>query len=246
MLLYKLISMLNTTVITHKLIFPRVKKIVTTSFVAAGDLRPIHVLLDSISDSDTESVDTAPSVSDSDTESVDTAPSVSDSDTESVDTAPSISDSDTESVDTAPSISDSDTESIDTAPSISDSDTESVDTTPDNDDSTTTVINDNLSDGDRHQGNRNNNIVKKTVIPVCKAFFLGTIGMTEWSVKNWPKQAAPTSTTPPVQQIKTPKRSHKDEKASASAKQFLKSLPKLPSHYCQADTNKQYLERTCI
>ena len=66
--------------------------------------------------------------------------------------------------------------------------------------------------------------------------------MTEWSVKNWPKQAAPTSTTPPVQQIKTPKRSHKDEKASASAKQFLKSLPKLPRHYCQADTNKQYLE----
>ena len=64
--------------------------------------------------------------------------------------------------------------------------------------------------------------------------------MQEWSVKNWSKQAAPTSATPPVQQIK--KRSHKDEKASASAKQFLESLPKLPSHYCRADTNKQYLE----
>ena len=66
--------------------------------------------------------------------------------------------------------------------------------------------------------------------------------MKEWSVKNWFKQAAPTSATPPVQQIKTPKRSHKDEKASASAKQFLTSLPKLPSYYYQADTNKQYLE----
>ena len=147
MLLYKLISMLNSTVITHNLIFPGGKKIVATSFVAAGDLRPIHVLLDSISDSDTESVDTAPSISDSETESVDNAPS--------------FSDSDTESVDTAPSISDSDTESVDNAPSISDSDAESVDTTPGNDDSTTAVINDNISDCDRHQENRNNNIVKK-------------------------------------------------------------------------------------
>ena len=51
-----------------------------------------------------------------------------------------------------------------------------------------------------------------------------------------------TNTSIPVQKVNTPARSHKNDNISASAKKFLESLAKLSSHYCRANTDKQYLE----
>ena len=80
------------------------------------------------------------------------------------------------------------------------------------------------------------------LIPVCKNFFLSTLDMKEWFVKEWSRTASATNTSIPVQKVNTPARSHKNENISASAKKFLKSLAKLPSHYCRANADKQYLE----
>ena len=63
--------------------------------------------------------------------------------------------------------------------------------------------------------------------------------MKEWSIKDWSKKAAATNTAAPVQKVATPARSHE---LYDSAKLLLDALPKLPSHYCRAKSDKLYLE----
>ena len=66
--------------------------------------------------------------------------------------------------------------------------------------------------------------------------------MGEWSVRKWSSTTADTNITTPVQKLNLPNQSHGNEDLYASAKQFLDSLPKLPSHYSRAESNKEYLE----
>ena len=80
------------------------------------------------------------------------------------------------------------------------------------------------------------------MIPVCKKFFLGTLNMKEWSIKDWSKKTAATNTAAPVQKVATPARSHGTQELYDSAKLLLDALPKLPSHYCRAKSDKLYLE----
>ena len=64
------------------------------------------------------------------------------------------------------------------------------------------------------------------------------LGMGEWSLR---KQSSTTAT--PVQKLNLPNRSHGNKDPYASAEQFLDNLPKLPRHYNQAKSNKDYLEQ---
>ena len=56
------------------------------------------------------------------------------------------------------------------------------------------------------------------------------------------EKAAATNTAAPVQKVATPARSHGTPELHDSAKLFLDALPKLPSHYCRAKSDKLYLE----
>ncbi|XP_036322550.1 uncharacterized protein LOC118736606 [Rhagoletis pomonella] len=70
---------------------------------------------------------------------------------------------------------------------------------------------------------------------VCKNMFLNTLSLKEWTVRSW--TILPAGKRPfPV--TKDPNLSLK----RTFVKQFLDSLPKLPSHYCRASSNKLYLE----
>jgi hypothetical protein len=76
-------------------------------------------------------------------------------------------------------------------------------------------------------------------LSVCKSMFLNTLALGEWSVRNWAMIGIPEN----FRKRKTPdcKGSRNSEKREA-VKQFLKQLPKLPSHYCRSSTTKLYLE----
>ena len=60
-------------------------------------------------------------------------------------------------------------------------------------------------------------------------------------MRNWSEKASETKSKP-VQKVQTPKRSHGNDELHSSAKRFLEVLPKLPSHYCRAASNRLYLE----
>jgi hypothetical protein len=78
---------------------------------------------------------------------------------------------------------------------------------------------------------------------VCKHMFLGTLSLSEWSVRTWclDTQAGKTCTK---EQVVMPDRNRQSglKPAKEFAKAYLQMLPKLPSHYCRADTSLQYLE----
>ena len=46
--------------------------------------------------------------------------------------------------------------------------------------------------------------VNGVLIPVCKKFFLQTLGMGEWSVRKWSSTTAATNITTPVQKLNLP------------------------------------------
>ncbi|XP_071383293.1 uncharacterized protein [Centroberyx affinis] len=77
---------------------------------------------------------------------------------------------------------------------------------------------------------------------VCKKMFLSTLGIGEWSVLNWAQAAADQ---PDEAESNTKKRlPRKSRKASEHSilKEFLESLPKVPSYYCGTSISKLYLE----
>lgn len=81
---------------------------------------------------------------------------------------------------------------------------------------------------------------------VCKKMFLSTLGLKEWSVRNWCLRA----------EKNTGMHSNENEQLSLShvrltqrmkerklfLQTFLEEIPKLPSHYCRSSSSKLYLE----
>lgn len=78
------------------------------------------------------------------------------------------------------------------------------------------------------------------VVPVCKKTFLNTFCLKEWSVRNWvlnnDNYNIPTKKSKGTAKHVLSKRD--------SAKKFILSLPKIESHYCRKDSNKEYFDIT--
>lgn len=77
-------------------------------------------------------------------------------------------------------------------------------------------------------------------IPVCKKMFLNTLKIGEWSVHSWVKGGSHGMHV--GSRAEPQKKKLEDVNKRATAQQFLQSLPTMPSHYCRAQTEKQYLE----
>ena len=78
-------------------------------------------------------------------------------------------------------------------------------------------------------------------LQVCKNMFLSTLGIGEWMARNW-VLAGKHGMCETSRHKKTPSKSHADIGGRTVVRNFLESLPKLPSHYCRASSEKQYLE----
>lgn len=83
-------------------------------------------------------------------------------------------------------------------------------------------------------------------ILVCKRMFLSTLGLNEWMVRHWCLSDHKNTGMHSVDSDnKTPLRSRVTKTKLSSKvfmKEFLISLPKMPSHYCRASSSKTYLE----
>jgi len=88
-------------------------------------------------------------------------------------------------------------------------------------------------------------------IRVCKEFFLSTLNVGEWSLYSWLNKAKSQDIGPGIGI--TPVRSEKEKRNRGLVRKcstertefltsFLKSLPKMESHYCRASSSKLYLE----
>ena len=75
------------------------------------------------------------------------------------------------------------------------------------------------------------------MIRVCKKQFMNTLSLNEWSVNAWNRDENYT----PRKKLSAKKRALM-EKRTATAKNFLNALQKVPSHYCRSRTNMVYLE----
>lgn len=84
---------------------------------------------------------------------------------------------------------------------------------------------------------------------VCKTMFLSTLGLKEWMIANWCKNTV--SGILPATEVRNNNRKSTQADSDRNIKvqiqdhylkQFLEDLPKMPSHYCRKDSNKQYLE----
>ena len=77
--------------------------------------------------------------------------------------------------------------------------------------------------------------------PVCKSMFLHTVGLREWTVRNWVcEEDVEKVLGEPQRQSKHYTRS--DEDRHFLRTEFLEKLPKLPSHYCRSTSSRLYLE----
>ena len=78
-------------------------------------------------------------------------------------------------------------------------------------------------------------------VQVCKNLFLSTFGIGESMLYNWMNDT--THGMPRDKEDKRGKVEGVEMSANKEfARKFLEDLPKLPSHYCRASTDKQYLE----
>jgi hypothetical protein len=75
--------------------------------------------------------------------------------------------------------------------------------------------------------------------PVCKSMFLSTLGIGERMMYDWVMKS--TNGIPNKEHYQRPQRQEESNK-KIFARNFLMSLPKLPSHYCRASSSKLYLE----
>ena len=80
--------------------------------------------------------------------------------------------------------------------------------------------------------------IHNVIYPVCKAMFLSTLSIGEWSVHAWVHRSATgmQEHTP----IPMPQMARKT--TDGSAEEFLNTIPKVESHYCRRDSQKQYVE----
>lgn len=72
--------------------------------------------------------------------------------------------------------------------------------------------------------------------PVCKFMFMSTLGIRQKQLRLWV-----TNPSPKIRE-RTVVKSASGAERDIFAREFLASLPKLPSHYCRADSSKLYLE----
>jgi hypothetical protein len=79
--------------------------------------------------------------------------------------------------------------------------------------------------------------VKKVV---CKSLFLATFGLKEDTVYNWLDENDNANGIPKLKEKKLGKTNSLQTRESAV--RYLKALPKMPSHYCRAQSSKLYLE----
>ncbi|XP_070823274.1 uncharacterized protein [Chaetodon trifascialis] len=84
-----------------------------------------------------------------------------------------------------------------------------------------------IADGDRKQ--------------VCKKMFLSTLGIGEWSVLNWAQNASKQDSSEDNSKKQTQRKSRKASE-HVVLKEFLESLPKVPSYCCGTSISKLYLE----
>ncbi|XP_056142971.1 uncharacterized protein LOC130118550 [Lampris incognitus] len=77
---------------------------------------------------------------------------------------------------------------------------------------------------------------------VCKKMFLSTLGIGEWSVLNWAQNATAHNTEPDGNKKKRIPRKSRKASEHSILKEFLESLPKVPSYYCGTSISKFYLE----
>lgn len=81
------------------------------------------------------------------------------------------------------------------------------------------------------------------ILKVCKNMYLSTLGLKEWMVLSWVKNASSGMSESLAEKNET--RRHKPNAANRDGLiKFLDELPKLPSHYCRQSTSKVYLEPT--
>lgn len=83
--------------------------------------------------------------------------------------------------------------------------------------------------------------IDNVLTPVCKQMFLSTLGIGEWTVHNWVKNAHSSGIAKSVEGFPL---KAKPINATCRKKivEFFEKLPKLPSHYCRSTTGKMYLE----
>ena len=80
-------------------------------------------------------------------------------------------------------------------------------------------------------------------LTVCKEMFLATLGIGEKMMYEWIKNVDYGMPSPPRDNENENERNAKRE-VKEFARQFLGSLPKVPSHYCRASTSREYIEPT--
>lgn len=81
------------------------------------------------------------------------------------------------------------------------------------------------------------------LLQVCKKMFLQTLGLNEWSVRNWVSNSAfGTGIIISPDHEKRTKKVGRSSNKNKELNNFFDNLPKLPSHYCRSSTNKLYLE----
>ena len=98
----------------------------------------------------------------------------------------------------------------------------------------------------RHARARRNNSLKYHLVlngekvQACKGFFLGTIGMGEWSLRKWALKGSNDNNITPKKNQENPPQS--TTHTTESLRLFFDMLPKMKSHYCRANSQKKYLE----
>lgn len=89
------------------------------------------------------------------------------------------------------------------------------------------------------------------VVQVCKKLFLSTFDLGEWTVLGWVKEngdgyshgmAPSKEVVVTKRRLSNPQIQNKNIDGKEILRNFIESLPKLPSHYCRKNTNKVYLE----
>lgn len=73
---------------------------------------------------------------------------------------------------------------------------------------------------------------------VCSKMFLNTLGLKEWTVRYWTEMSDDHGMHKYTEGTKVCQSSDR----KCSLREFLNSLPKLPSHYCRKSSSKLYLE----
>ena len=71
---------------------------------------------------------------------------------------------------------------------------------------------------------------------VCRTTFIHTFNISCWQAHNWKLNSIKRN-----ERAAAVKQEKKKSAGRATAETFLKSLPKLPSHYCRSTSNKEYL-----